>query len=89
MCLFMHSVKADGLTLLRNGDLNFMQHFDSSSEFWSEFGGLHYKYKESIELADISEDKTDRFRDKMLFFGSTKTVEIENIEARDNWFWEP
>ena len=82
----MHSVKVEGLRLLRNGDLNLMHHYGSSSEFWSEFGGLHKHY--DLELAKLPLGIADDFRDKMLFFGGCGEIKLEGIEARDNWFWE-
>lgn len=34
------------------------------------------------------EDYSWRFGDKMLILGSCRSVDLQNIEAYDSWYWE-
>lgn len=88
MSLYMNSFLIDGLVLLRNGDLNLMEFSDSTSYFWSKYGGLHAKYHTSALFKDFMEDYSWRFGDKMLILGSCRSVDLQNIEAYDSWYWE-
>lgn len=46
----MGSLLIEDLSLIRNGDLNLMRVYNSPSEFWSEFGGLH----RSLKIVDLT-----------------------------------
>lgn len=50
IALFMGSLLIEDLSLIRNGDLNLMRVYNSPSEFWSEFGGLH----RSLKIVDLT-----------------------------------
>ena len=87
--LFMRSLLIEDLTLLRNGDINLITAFDSPSDMWDAFGGLHKSLSFlNLEFHEIPYEKGEGFKDKMLFFGSVEgDLLVDGVYALDNWFW--